>query len=119
MDNWNTKSDEQLIKIIGESLKGRRIKKNISQEELSRLSGISAASITRIETGKGNISLSNLLSVFKALEMANELKAIFKKLETSPALLARATAQKTQMRVRRLKKSQGKDENWQWGEDKQ
>lgn len=117
MDEWNKKSNEQLAEIIGESVKGRRLQKNISQDELSELSGVSKASITRFETGKGNISLLNLLSIMKALEMAEELKAIFKMPETSPALLAKANLKKTKERVRRSKKSKETDENWQWGED--
>jgi transcriptional regulator with XRE-family HTH domain len=66
-----------LIKIIGSYVKQRRLQKNISQVELAERSGISMASITRFETGKGNISLQNLISILKILGLADELKVFF------------------------------------------
>ena len=120
MKDWNKKENMQLTKIIGNSIGGRRVLKNISQEELSELSGVSRPSIIRFETGRGNISLMNLLSILKALDMANELKTIFKRREESPALLAKATSKKVQKRVRWSKRSKIiEDESWQWEEDKQ
>jgi transcriptional regulator with XRE-family HTH domain len=68
---------EELIKTIGRSAKLRRLKKNISQEELAKLCGISIASITRFETGRGNISLQNLLAIFDELGMTEEFKLLF------------------------------------------
>lgn len=120
MENWNKLEDIQLAEIIGESVKGRRLLKNISQDELAELSGVSRPSIIRFETGKGNISLMNLLSILKALDMANELKTIFKGREESPALLSKATSKKTQERVRWSKKGKvEEDETWEWEEDKE
>lgn len=69
--------ENELIKMIGKSAKIRRLQKNISQEKLAELCGISLASITRFETGRGNISLQNLLSILKVLDMSDAFKAIF------------------------------------------
>jgi predicted transcriptional regulator len=119
VSNWAEKSNAKLLEMIGESVRGRRLQLNISQGALSTLSGVSKTSITRFETGKGNISLSNLLSILKTLEMVDELKIIFKKPESSPALLAKALSKKTQERVKRSRNIPEKvSENWQWGEDK-
>ena len=119
MIDWNKESNRQLIKIIGGSIKARRLQQNITQEQLSKLSGVSLASVTRFETGKGNISLQNLFSILKTLNMADELKAVFSSPRASPALLAKATSRKTQERVRRSKKQVGVDTKvWTWGEDK-
>jgi transcriptional regulator with XRE-family HTH domain len=119
MKNWNVESNAWLLEKIGESIKGRRLQKNISQEELSEMSGVSVASITRLETGKGNTSLTNLLSILKILEIADELRTIFTPPEHSPALLAKAVKGKTLVRVKRSNLSEAdKTGEWKWGDDK-
>jgi transcriptional regulator with XRE-family HTH domain len=117
--NWNKETTARLIEVIGQSVKSRRVAKEISQEALAKLSGVSHASIARFETGKGNISLENLLLILKALEMADELKIIFKEKELSPTLLAKATTKKTKERVRKSqKKNELKSTAWKWGDEK-
>lgn len=119
MKDWNSENTARLLVKIGESVKGRRLQKNISQEELSRMSGVSLPSITRLETGKGNISLSNLLGILKALEIANELKSFFPSPEISPTLLGKAITGKTLERVKRSHGGEIKNETeWKWGDDK-
>ncbi len=116
--NWNQESNKRLLEIIGHSMKARRLTREISQEELAKLSGVSHASIARFETGKGNISIQNLLLVMKALGIADELKVIFKESEVSPSLLAKATTKKTKERVRRSKKSKlASEKDWKWGDE--
>ncbi|MDD4976803.1 MAG: helix-turn-helix transcriptional regulator [Bacteriovorax sp.] len=119
MSEWNKESNKRLLELIGSSIKGRRIQQEISQVELSKLSGVSHASIARFETGKGNIALENLLSILKALEMADELKIIFRAPESSPSLLAKATSKTTRMRVRKSQsRTKESSKEWKWGEDK-
>lgn len=119
VENWNTENASKLLFKIGESLKGRRLQKNISQEELANISGVSLASITRLETGKGNTSLTNLLAIMKALKIADELKIIFPPPELSPALLAKAVTGKTLKRVKRTPLAdKEKVTEWKWGENK-
>lgn len=117
--NWNLEQNKTLLHLIGEAMKLRRIQKEISQEELAKLSGVSHASIARFETGKGNISLSNLLLIMKALNIANELKTIFKEEEPSPLLLSKSSRKKPKSRVRKSKKnSLIKEKVWIWGDEK-
>jgi transcriptional regulator with XRE-family HTH domain len=117
--SWNKQTNARLLEIIGRSMKARRVAKEISQEELARLSGVSHASIARFETGKGNISLENLLLIMKSLEMVDELKIIFKDSESSPSLLAKATTRKTRERVRKSQKTkESKSMVWKWGDEK-
>ncbi len=117
--SWNKETTARLLEVIGQSVKARRVVKEITQEALAKLSGVSHASIARFETGKGNISLENLLLILKALEIADELKIIFKEKEVSPSLLAKATTRKTKERVRKSqKKSELKSTAWKWGDEK-
>lgn len=116
---WNKETNKKLLEIIGQSIKIQRLSREISQDQLAKLSGVSHASIARFETGKGNISLSNLLLIMKALEMADELKAIFKEIDHTPSLLARATTKKIRVRVRKSRKSaELKPGIWKWGDEK-
>jgi transcriptional regulator with XRE-family HTH domain len=117
--SWNKETTTRLLEIIGQSLKARRVAQDISQADLAKLSGVSHASIARLETGKGNISLENLLLILKALDMLDELKVIFREKEISPSLLAKATTKKTKERVRKSKAlNELKPTAWKWGDEK-
>lgn len=117
--NWNKETTIRLLEVIGKAVKSRRVTKEISQDALAKLSGVSHASIARFETGKGNISLVNLLLILKALEMADELKIIFNEKEISPTQLAKAKIKKTRERVRKSQKiCELKSTAWKWGDEK-
>lgn len=119
--DWNKEATSRLLEAIGKAVKARRVAKEISQDALAKLSGVSHASIARFETGKGNISLVNLLAILKAMEMADELEIIFKDKEISPTQLAKAKTKKTKERER-VRKSQKiselKSTAWKWGDEK-
>lgn len=46
---------------IGEKLKALRMKRNLSQNELSVLSGVSRITISKLETGKQDITTNKTL----------------------------------------------------------
>ena len=52
--------DFELIK-LGQKIKFERKKRDLSQEKLAELSGISVHGISNIETGKTDVKYSNLL----------------------------------------------------------
>jgi transcriptional regulator with XRE-family HTH domain len=113
-------SNGVLLKKIGEGVRACRLRKNFSQSQLAELCGVSIPTITRLETGRGNISLHHLLSVLKVLDMVDEMIKPFRGMEASPTLLAKAIKSKTQKRVRKKKDiSIGSDEKWVWGENKE
>ena len=115
--NWNDENTSRLLQLIGVSVKTRRLQKNISQIELSKLSGISLNSITRFETGKGNITLYSLINILKVLDMTDTLESIFSANSITPSLLAKAVRKSdVQKRVRRPKKLSDQS-TWSWKED--
>ena len=57
--------DLELIK-LGQKIKFERKKRDLSQEKLAELSGISVHGISNIETGKTDVKYSNLLALSKA-----------------------------------------------------
>ena len=116
--NWTDENTYRLLNIIGESVKTRRLQRNISQIELSKLSGISLNSITRFETGKGNITLYSLINILKVLDMTEALESVFSTNQITPSLMAKAVRKSdVQKRVRRTKTKSDKN-TWTWKEDK-
>lgn len=60
--------DKFATKIIGNNIKEIRFKKNMSQDKLSKLTGISRSTISKIETGYRDPSLAMAYSISKALD---------------------------------------------------
>ncbi|HSZ25484.1 MAG TPA: helix-turn-helix domain-containing protein [Cytophagaceae bacterium] len=59
--------------ILGNTLKQRRDLLHISQEELSKLSGVGIKTIYAVEQGKGNPSLEILLKLLEVVGLEFEL----------------------------------------------
>lgn len=58
--------------IIGKRLKEARIKKNLSQEELGNLLGVSKVSICGYEKGTRTPTMENFLDLIKILELESD-----------------------------------------------
>lgn len=61
--------DPALLKSLAAELKARRIKLNISQEELAHRSGLGPIFIARLETGINQPSLTALVMLAKGLKI--------------------------------------------------
>lgn len=119
MTNWNKEPSGKLFEEITESLRQRRLQMNISQRELAKLSHVSLPLIARLESGVGNITLINLISVMKALNMADSLAVAFRISMESPRQIEKAERKKPQRRVRRSHPNSDSEETpWRWEEDK-
>lgn len=59
---------------VGEKIKERRTVLNITQQELSEISGIGLRTIIKIENGKGNPSLETLSQIVDVLGMEVSLQ---------------------------------------------
>ncbi len=57
------------LRKIGLSLKMRRLELELSQDQLSEMSGIERSYISGIENGRKNLSLQAFLCLVKALEI--------------------------------------------------
>ncbi|MPS74429.1 MAG: XRE family transcriptional regulator [Chryseobacterium sp.] len=61
--------DAKILKSIGAKIREIRLQKNMTQKELAFTLDIEISQITRIETGKINTSILNLIKISKALEV--------------------------------------------------
>ena len=66
---------EDIKKVFGENLRRIRMEKNISQENLTFLSGMDRTYVSGIERGKRNVSLVNINKIALALNV--EIKELF------------------------------------------
>ena len=71
---WETA--EELDMKLAQRVRNIRRRRKISQEELSRMSGVSYGSVKRFEA-TGKISLLSLMKLAMALDMADELRELF------------------------------------------
>lgn len=71
-------SDSEILSELGTRFKNSRIEANLTQEELSELSGVSRTTIARLEGGK-NISLTAFISLLRYVDELNGLSTFMKK----------------------------------------
>lgn len=74
---WET-IDEVIIKLAGR-VRSKRKKRNITQQQLSTMSGVSFGSIKRFEL-TGQISLESLTKIARALDCLDEIRNLFTKI---------------------------------------
>ena len=68
---------EDLKKLVGFNIRSYRLKKKLSQKELSNLSGLDTNYIGGVERGERNISLKNLYIISISLEISIDLIFFF------------------------------------------
>lgn len=61
------------LKAFIEGLRKARLSQNWSQSEMAKRSAMSRAAYQNFENGRGNITLTNLLGVLKALQLEGNL----------------------------------------------
>jgi transcriptional regulator with XRE-family HTH domain len=58
---------QELLESVGEKIKARRLKKGITQLDLADIVGCNQDNISRIETGKNNLTLEYLFKIADSL----------------------------------------------------
>ncbi len=87
--NWYGMSDNAIIDSLCKSFKQMRLNKNISQEELSKISGVNRVTISRMETGQA-INLMTMIQLLRALEQLQLLSEFNVIPEVSPIMVMEA-----------------------------
>lgn len=78
MEKFIWETAEELDQKLAQRVRNIRKRRSISQEKLASMSGVSYGSIKRFETS-GQISLISLTKIAMALDIADELRNLFKK----------------------------------------
>lgn len=80
------KSDQQVLQILGERLRGHRLRMDITQEQLAQRAGLSVSTIKGLEAGRGR--LDSLVAVLRELQQLDGLEAFLPEPGISPLQLA-------------------------------
>lgn len=80
------KSDQQILKILGERLRRHRLRRDITQEQLAQRAGLSVSTIKGLESGRGR--LDSLVAVLRELQQLDGLEAFLPDPGISPLQLA-------------------------------
>ncbi|MBV4460350.1 helix-turn-helix domain-containing protein [Pseudomonas sp. COR58] len=85
------KSDEAIAAQLGESLRERRLRKDITQDQLAERVGVSTPTIQKLEKGRGTLQL--LIAVLREFDALDLLSSLIEPARASP--LTAATTGKT------------------------
>jgi transcriptional regulator with XRE-family HTH domain len=72
---YSIMKDERFLELLGKRISELRKDKNVKQSELARRCEFGNASMSRIESGKANITILNLGKIADALQV--EMKEFF------------------------------------------
>jgi len=100
--DWNRMSDTAVIAEFGERIKKYRLRKNLTQYELSELAGISIFSVAQVERGKP-VSFALIISILRALILLDNLEMVIPEMKISPVELLKMKGE-TRKRGSGLKK---------------
>ena len=92
--DWYGMTDAAIVAEIGKRVKATRARKKLSQSEVAERAGISAFTVSQIETGK-NTSLMSLIAVMRVLKLLENLEDFIPESPISPiALLNQQTKER-------------------------
>jgi len=78
MDKFEKHAKESLL-AIGKMVKIARISKDLTQDQLSKMSGISKPIISSIESGECNFTIQTLIALSNALNLYIDINLSMKK----------------------------------------
>jgi transcriptional regulator with XRE-family HTH domain len=79
-------SSNEICEELGSRLRACRLAKNLQQDELAKMAGVSKLTIINLER-KGTVTLRSLLQVARALGLIDELSSLFKLQPKSIAMM--------------------------------
>src|SRR5258708_6417332 len=108
-------SDEVVLGEIGRRLARTRLERNLSQEQLATESGVSKATIERLEKG-APVKSTSLIRVLRSLGRLDALDRLLPEPLPSPVERAKLRGRQRR-RARRADRTEQSDGPWRWGED--
>lgn len=69
MPNLSSQRQHPALIALGEAIRGARLKRGLSQEQLALLAGVDSSYVGRVERGDNNVAMLTLLKLTNALEI--------------------------------------------------
>lgn len=102
-----------ILKELGQRIKDIRIRRSMTQTELSANAGVSFSTVVRIENGEG-VNIENIMKVMRALNLLQNFNDLVPEQELTPEELFQ-----NKQKPKRVSKLQKVSENdWVWGDEK-
>ncbi len=95
--DWTNLSNPAMLREIGRLLKTMRLKRNLTQEEVSEKAGLDRTTVVQLEKGR-SATLLTFIQILRVLERLDALDGLQEAVETSPLQAAKLLA-KTRMRA--------------------
>lgn len=96
---WTEMSDPAIVKKIGSRVQELRIRKNLTQKELSEQAGVSIFTVAKLEKGQ-SIALALFISILRVLDLLENLDELLPERPVSPNLMKKLRG-KVRIRVRK------------------
>ncbi len=108
-------SDSAVLEEVGRRLARTRLERNLSQEQLARESGVSKATVERLEAG-APIKSTSLIRVLRALDRLETLDRLLPEPLPSPVERLKLQGRRRQ-RAGIARRSDGELGPWRWGDE--
>lgn len=76
--------NEQLLPVLGQTIRSLRLEKKISQEKFADMCGLHRTYVSDVELGKRNVSLENIERMSDALDI--KMSELFRKVEENEGI---------------------------------
>lgn len=90
-------NDEQILAELGERLKFARVRSGLTQDQLSKESGVGKSTVERAENGK-SVQLESLIKILRALNKLSSLEALLPNTDATPFEILKQKKPKTRVR---------------------
>ena len=105
MKDFYEYSTPELVRMLGERFKEYRMRCDLTQKEVSELSGVGLTTIHKFENGTaGNLSLSTFILLLKVIGQINHLDDLLPELPVSPYFMRRNEKKAQRIRHKILRK---------------
>ncbi|MBK1856021.1 helix-turn-helix transcriptional regulator [Verrucomicrobiaceae bacterium 5K15] len=117
----NLLTDDAVMALLGERAKQLRLRKNLTQTQLAKQSGVAKRTIERFENG-ASVQLTSFMRVLRALGQLTPLMELIPEYEATPMemlMREKKGSYNPKKRLRASSKKTAPNENketpWQWG----
>lgn len=107
-------SGDEILKELGDRIKGTRIEMQLTQEELAMQAGVSPKTISNLENGK-DVSFRTVIEIMRAIDCLQNMDLLLPENTIRPSQLAEM-GKKRERASRKRKKTASAD--WTWGDEK-
>ena len=109
------RSDEAMLRELGDRIGRLRLNRNQTQADLATEAGVSLSTLRRIEQGESSHT-ANLIRLLRALDLLDNLESLVPEPPVSPLQQLETRSKERRRASSRTDRSQ-KKEPWTWGDE--